>query len=262
MSTKQELIVRDVLEGLKALPDSFADMLAADPPYNMGFTYENHDDKMEPSAFVSWTARWMEELHRIAKPDAGIWLLVPDDMVHNILHISSRLKWHRINWIIWHYRFGVHTKSKFINSKTHLFWFTKSGEFRFNFDAVATASDRMSKYNDSRTFIKKFTPSGMRPPLDVWEWPRVVGNSKERVPEGPNQVPDELWFRAVDACTKPGDQVVEAFSGTGTLADVCARLDRNYIGFDNGPIVTAAAQLRLDTAIKFRMESQKNVPQS
>jgi len=211
----------------------------------MGFEYENHDDNMPAHKFVGWTASWMEETKRVVKPDGSIWVLVPDEMVFQVLWKSAGLNLKMVNWVIWHYRFGVHTKEKFIRSKTHLFRFGKTDEFRFNFDKVAEMSDRATKYNDLRTYQKTFTPGGMRPPFDVWEWPRVVGNSKERIKEGPNQVPDELLLRMLDCCTKPGDLVIEGFSGTGSLAEQCARLDRNYRGYDNGPKVTAAAQARL-----------------
>lgn len=262
---KQEIVLSDVIDGLESLPSLSFNLAFADAPYNAGFSYENHDDKMPESAFKSWTARWFSALFVRVKLDGSLWVLIPDSMVHHILTLAEEHHLHRINWIIWHYRFGVHTKEKFINSKTHLLWFSKTEDSKFYFDAVAEESDRKSKYNDLRTWAKTFTPDGMRPPFDVWSWPRVVGNSKERVKEGPNQVPDELLFRMLACCTQKGDKVVEAFSGTGSLADVCARMEREYIGFDNGPKVTEAARARLIKAQEFmkaRHDAAKNVPQT
>ncbi len=49
----------------------------------------------------------------------------------------------------------------------------------------------------------------------------------------------------IDVFTRPGDLVVDYFLGGGTTAEVCKRLDRNFIGFEIDPAAfeTARAQV-------------------
>lgn len=53
----------------------------------------------------------------------------------------------------------------------------------------------------------------------------------------------------IDVFSRPGDLIVDYFLGAGTFAEVCKKLDRNFIGFelDHGTYETARA--RLDGAL-------------
>jgi DNA modification methylase len=73
-------------------------------------------------------------------------------------------------------------------------------------------------------------------PLDVWEFPRVTGNSKQRRPYHPTQLNEGLVERAIKLSTEEGDVVCDPFGGTGTTLRVCKRINRvcHLIELDTG----------------------------
>ena len=72
---------------------------------------------------------------------------------------------------------------------------------------------------------KRAAPGG-KVPGNVWEFPRVTGNSKQRRSHHPTQLNEGLVERAILLSTKAGDHVLDLFSGTGTVIRVCKRIGR------------------------------------
>ena len=61
----------------------------------------------------------------------------PDDWAAEIVvHLKGR-HLSMVNWCIWHYRFGQNTTTRFINSKVHALYFTKSRVPEMNIAADA-----------------------------------------------------------------------------------------------------------------------------
>lgn len=229
------------------------DVIFADPPFNIGEPYAGHMDNMSPQQFEQFTAQWFEKALHDLKPQGSMFIAVPDDMVLQIELLRSVNHLTRINWLIWHYRFGPHMKGRFIPSHVHIFWLSRLAmkDVYFNFEAVMERSDRASKYYDSRTWCKGLTTPGMRPPFDVWEFPRVVGNSKARVPECPNQMPREIIARCVLAATPKGGVVLDPFLGSGTTGSVCEQVKVRWVGIDKGSIDAADRRIIRDKARDF-----------
>jgi DNA modification methylase len=67
---------------------------------------------------------------------------------------------------------------------------------------------------------KRANPKG-RVPGDVFNFPRVVGNSKQRRRWHPTQLHEGLYERCIKLSCLPEDSVCDLFAGTGTLARVC-----------------------------------------
>lgn len=198
----------------------------ADPPFNIGEPYDCHDDKMATAKFFRFTDQWIHAATALLK-DGGVFAInIPDAMVGVVLTSAGLANLQRIDWIIWHYRFGQCTRAKFISSHTHCLVFRKGDEpHTFNSNDILVESDRSTKYNDSRT-LQSGTP-GLRVPFDVWcDIPRVVGNSKERIAGHPNQIPERYLERLVSAYTNVGECVLDPFGGSGTSAVVAKRLGR------------------------------------
>jgi DNA modification methylase len=61
----------------------------------------------------------------------------------------------------------------------------------------------------------------------------------------PTQKPTELVERMINACSKPGEIILDCFIGSGTTADAAQRLGRRWIGCDinKGAIQTSAKRL-------------------
>ena len=79
---------------------------------------------------------------------------------------------------------------------------------------------------------------------DVWEISIVAPVARERTGY-PTQKPEALLTRLVEACTEPGDSVLDPYVGSGTTLAVCARLDRAAIGIDENRRAIEIARERL-----------------
>jgi site-specific DNA-methyltransferase (adenine-specific) len=240
-------------------------LIFADPPFNWSRAYDEWDDDMprheycdiadiqaEPGKARSFTMQWLDACIELLADDGSLWVNIPDDSAAEIVvHLKAR-KLHMVNWGIWHYRFGQNTKGRFINSKVHALYFARDMERRtWNPEEILEISDRRSIYNDVRTENKKDgMPAGMRVPMDVWYgqyWGRIQGNNFERRPNHDNQLPEVYLERVIRCSSKPGDLVLDPFTGSGTTAVVARALGRDYIGTEYSKQNAASAFERIQS---------------
>jgi len=87
-------------------------------------------------------------------------------------------------------------------------------------------------------------PSPGTPLGDVWEIGIVAPVAKERTGY-PTQKPEALLERLVEACTCPGDLVLDPYVGSGTTMAVAHRLGRRAVGIDSSPEAIRIARKRL-----------------
>ncbi len=83
------------------------------------------------------------------------------------------------------------------------------------------------------------TPMG-----DVWDIGIVAPVARERTGY-PTQKPEALLERLIEACTEPGDLVLDPYAGSGTTLAVCARLGRRVVGVDESTQAAATTRRRL-----------------
>ncbi len=223
-----DTIIRgDCLKVLAKLPAGCANLIIADPPYNIGYEYDSYHDSRGHTDYLDWTEQWMRACQRVLSEVGSMYVAIGDDYAAELRIIGRELKLTLRNWIIWHYTFGQSTKKKFARSHIHIFYFVADGKnFTFNDDSIRVLSDRQKQYADRRA-----NPAG-KIPDDTWEvFSRVCGTFSERA-KGPNQLPEALVARIIRASSNPGDLVLDPFCGAGTTAAVAAQLDRHYITND------------------------------
>ena len=221
----------DSIKLLSGWPAGSVDLAFADPPFNIGYVYENYVDDKPNAEYVAWSRQWMAACQRILKPDGSFYIAIGDDFAAEIRVLGRELGLHLRNWIIWHYAFGQNMKAKFSRSHTHIFYFTKDAQrFTFNDQHLRFPSARHTEYQDLRA-----NPLG-RLPNDVWdEFPRVCGTFRERAGFHGCQMPEALLMRIIMASSHPGEIVLDPFIGSGTTAAAAKRLGRRYIGIDLSP---------------------------
>ncbi len=226
-----KIICGDCIEVLGKVHEPFADLIFADPPFNIGYKYDKYNDKQKRENYIAWTKEWMTVCKKVLKPHGSFYIAIGDDYAANVKIIADELGLFMRNWIIWHYTFGQQTKSKFARSHTHIFYFVNDMKnFTFNDYTVRIPSDRQLIYDDKRAnTIGKM-------PDDVWdEYSRVCGTFKERTGWHPCQMPESLLRRIIAVSSNPGDCVLDPFSGSGTTAAVAYQLGRNYVGIEISP---------------------------
>ena len=225
---QNKIICGDCIELLGTVKEPFADLVFADPPFNIGYQYDHYHDKQKKGKYLHWTRDWMAACFNVLKPTGSFYIAIGDEYAAHIRLIGEDLGLHCRNWIIWHYTFGQQTKNKFARSHAHIFYFVKDkNQFTFNEHAVRLPSDRQLIYNDKRANAVGKMPD------DVWNtYARVCGTFKERQGWHPCQMPELLLARIVAASSNPGDLVLDPFNGSGTTAAAALQLGRDYCGLD------------------------------
>lgn len=248
------------MEGLRRMPDKCVDLAFADPPFNIGYKYDEYDDRLDSVRYIEWSALWMLEIKRVLKQTGTFWLAIGDEYAAELKVEATKLGFHTRNWVIWYYTFGVHCKAKFTRSHAHLFYFVKDPElFTFNVDAIAVPSARQLVYSDKRANPKGRIPDdtwvlrpqdcdGFTSEEDTWYFPRVAGTFKERAGFHGCQMPEQLLGRIVRACSDEGDVVIDPFSGSSTTLTVAKKLGRNYFGFELSKEYAKLGTQRLEAA--------------
>lgn len=246
------------------------DLTFADPPFNIGHDYQGFDDSKPGAEFKAFNQKWVSNVLRVTK--SIVCLYGNDVLADQYLHIMRRYPgFHRIAWVIWHYRFGQCQQTTWIPSKCHLLVYCRyrSG-WTWNRDAIAVESDRKAIYKDKR--INDFEKGGNRPPFDVWGgdistfaegellkgdgqyWGRVPGNSEERGENNPNQLPEVFMGRIIKAYTNPGDLILDPFAGYATTAVVAQALGRNCVTIELSKPNYEACQSRLKKgSVRFKV---------
>lgn len=251
----------DCIAGMKKLPDESVQLAFADPPFNIGYEYDEYDDRLESDKYLDWSRDWMREVFRVLDATGTFWLAIGDEYAAELKVEAQRLGFHTRNWVVWYYTFGVHCKTKFTRSHAHLFYFVKDPKsFTFNASEVAVPSARQLVYRDSRanpagrmpddTWILR--PQDCEPGFtseeDTWYFPRVAGTFKERAGFHGCQMPEQLLGRIIKACSNPGDVVLDPFSGSATTITVAKKLGREFLSFELSKEYAKLGRKRLKSA--------------
>ncbi|MBN1514780.1 MAG: site-specific DNA-methyltransferase [Phycisphaerae bacterium] len=238
----------DCIAGMSALDPESVDLVFADPPFNIGYDYDEYDDRKAREEYLAWSRNWMAEVWRVLKPTGTFWLAIGDEYAAELkLLAQHELGFVCRSWVVWYYTFGVHCVRKFARSHAHLFHFVKDAkDFTFNIDDpnVRVPSARQLVYADARANPKgrlpddtwilrpQDIPTAFDPDGDTWYYARVAGTFKERRGFHGCQMPEQILGRIIRVSSNPGDLVLDPFTGSGTTLTVAKKLGRQWVGFE------------------------------
>ncbi|MHA1797096.1 MAG: DNA-methyltransferase [Candidatus Helarchaeota archaeon] len=238
----------DCLKGIREkIEKESIDLIVTSPPYNIKLkarnTYtENYVDFLPEIEYRNKIENIIHELIRILKKDGSIWLNMKSrylDEEQNVVTANNgtlepptwildytRGKLYLKNLIIWNYDINSDTQNnKFHPRYEFWFWFTKQKrDYKFAIDRIRVKPKTIDRRNN---------PLGANP-TDVWYFPIVKGNSKERNFH-PAQYPEKMIERIILSCSNEGDTILDPFLGSGTTSAVAKKLNRNSIGFEINP---------------------------
>lgn len=269
------VIEGDCIKGMESLAAGSVDLVFADPPFNIGYDYDEYHDQQTDDAYLAWTEQWGRQVCRILKDSGTFWLAIGDDFAAELkVLLQQKLGLHCRSWVIWYYTFGVNCTRKFSRSHTHLLHFVKDPKnFTFNDQSIRVPSARQLVYADGRA-----NPSGrlpddtwilrpqdiaesFRPDEDTWYQPRVCGTFKERAGFHGCQMPERLLARIIEVSSNPGELVVDPFAGSGSTLIVAKKLGRACSGFELSKNYAAQVRKRLDEAFEGQTLEGAEVPQ-
>jgi site-specific DNA-methyltransferase (adenine-specific) len=237
------------------------DLAFADPPFNIGYEYDEYHDRQDPDDYVAWSRAWIGEVYRVLKPGGTFWLAIGDEFAAELkVAAQHQIGFTTRSWVVWYYTFGVNCTRKFSRSHAHLFHFVKD-ESSFTFNAedpqVRVPSARALVYADKRANPAGRLPDdtwvlrpqdlsdGFQPTDDTWYYARVAGTFKERQGFHGCQMPEQLLGRIIRVSSNPGDVVLDPFAGSGTTLAVAKKLGRRWIGCELSADYVRAATARL-----------------
>ncbi|GHU42630.1 hypothetical protein FACS1894190_12190 [Spirochaetia bacterium] len=232
---KLDCITGDAIQYLKNIESTTADVIIADPPYNLGKDYGNNTDSKEFDEYINFSHAWLKEAERILKNTGTIYIFMGVRFISYLYKILEQdCNFIFNSWITWHYTQGLGKTKGFSPRHDDILMFTKSKKFNFYLDDIRVPQKYYRSVNNMR---------GANPG-DVWTFSHVHYCNANRQ-DHPTQKPEGLIERMILASSKENDLVVDPFSGSGTTLRVCQQLNRNCIGIELNPDYVELTKNRL-----------------
>lgn len=265
----------DNLDVLRQMPSESVDLVYLDPPFFSNRNYEviwgdeaeirSFMDRWEGGieVYTDWMRKRVEQLARVLGPEGSFYL-------HCDWHASHYLKvmcdevfneagGKFQNEIVWYYRGGGVSKSRWGRRHDVLLFYTKGKEWTFNVDPVrmeyspesqerlkyAARSFRKNKKTGTERVYDSYRPNPKgKHPDDVWSIQPLMPSNRKRLGY-PTQKPPDLLRNVILASSNEGDLVLDPFCGCGTTLMVAEEHRRNWIGIDISPTAIDICDRRL-----------------
>ena len=236
------LFCGDSLRWLASLPSGCVDLVFADPPYGIGKA--EWDQFPSPEAYLSWCDRWAGEVARILSPRGTCYICGFSEILADV-KVAVQRHFKGCRWLVWHYRNKANLGNDWGRSHESILHFRKSASTELNVDDIRipygahtlrypartqAGTSAFSKPNARRDGAWTPNPRGAKP-KDVFDIPTTCNGMGEKTPH-PTQKPEELLRKLVLASSRPGDWVLDPFSGSGTTLVAAEQLGRNWLGCD------------------------------
>jgi len=245
------ILVGDCLAEMARLPPECADLVFADPPYNLQLESalsrpdqsrvdavdEDWDKFASFADYDRFTRAWLAAVHRLMKKDATIFVI---GSYHNIFRVGSILQdlgfW-ILNDIVWRKANPMPNfrGRRFTNAHETLIWAAKNAtakNYTFNYELLKAGNEDCQVRSD-------------------WFLPLCTGAERLKDASGrkahPTQKPVALLSRILLAATQAGDVVLDPFFGSGTTGAAAKRLGRSFIGIERDALYARAARARIDS---------------
>ncbi len=254
---KDRIIEGDCIEAMAKLPKGCADLVFADPPYNMQLggaltrpdqsIVDGVDDEWDKftdfAAYDQFTRAWLTQARRCLKDDGAIWVIGAYHNIFRVGAIMQDLGFWILNDIVWRKTNPMPNfkGTRFTNAHETLIWAAKSKEakYTFHYDALKMLNDDLQMRSD-------------------WTLPICTGAERLKDREGrklhSTQKPEALLHRVVLATTRPGETVLDPFFGTGTTGAAAKRIGRHFIGIERDATYAAGARARIRQVVPAAAE--------
>ena len=220
----------DCLEGMKRISDNSIDLIVTDPPYLINYKTGYRKDKEHRFNEVilnddneDLIKDYIKECYRILKDDSAMYMFCSSHKV-DVFKVELEKYFTIKNMIIW-----------VKNNHT-------AGDLE---SAFGRKYEILFLVNKGRMVFK-----GERL-TDVWEFPRVSGDSQLHQ----NQKPIELIEQCIEKHSDEHAIVFDGFMGSGTTAAAALNTNRQYIGFELDEYYYKVAMKRLKNHVPQKQTS-------
>lgn len=249
------IIHGDALDNLKCLESESIDLIFADPPYNIGKDFDGLVENWSEEEFLNWTYQWIDECHRILKPNGTFYLMNSTENMP-YLDIKCRNNFYVKSRIIWSYdSSGMQAKRYFGSMYEPILMLTKH-ERNYTFNAEDIMVEAKTGAIRQLIDYRKEPPqpyNTKKVPGNVWNFARVRFKMDE-YENHPTQKPEALLERIVLASSNVGDMVLDPFSGSFSTCAVAKRLGRKSMGIEINEEYIKIGIRRLDLPSPYTCE--------
>jgi site-specific DNA-methyltransferase (adenine-specific) len=256
----QQVIQGDSLQILPTLASESAQIILADPPYNIGKDFGNDSDKQPMDEYLVWCDQWIKECLRILKPNGTMFVY---GFSENLALILSRIPYDiQRRWIIWHYtNKNVPSLNFWQRSHESILVLWKQDKV-FHRDEIREAytegflngaagkqrkatKGRFSKGEVTTTYTAHANGAL---PRDVIKIPALAGGAgmKERV-NHPTQKPLALCEKLIRSCSQSEGYILVPFAGSGSECVAAKNLKKSFIGIEINPEYISLIHERLQS---------------
>lgn len=163
-----------------------------------------------------------------------------------------------INEIIWQYKSGGSSKTRFARKHDNILMYSKTAKYKFFIQKEKSYNRGLKPYKfkgveEFKDDVGWYTMVNMK---DVWSIDMVGRTSQERTGYA-TQKPEKLMERIIECSTEEGDLVGDFFCGSGSLGVSAAKLGRRFVMADTGNLAIEVTRKRLDEeAIPYTLKGR------
>lgn len=216
---KFEVFNEDFRNYLYDMPNEH--MIVTDPPYNIGFKYNDYADNMDDADYVNLIKEFSgHKLAIIHYPEETMRLFVP------ALGVPDEVN-------VWAYNSNLPGRqSRLIN------YYNVTPDYNKVLQPYKNPNDKRVKrqIEKGRTGVRSY---------DWFSDIQLVKNVSKTKYNHPCPVPVALMERIILLTTNEGDLVIDPFMGSGTTGIACLNTNRRFIGFEIDTAYFDMAQERL-----------------
>jgi site-specific DNA-methyltransferase (adenine-specific) len=237
-----QFLCGDVLDMMKKIPDSSIHFAVTSPPYNVGKDYDNHNDKMNHQDYLDWLYKVWEETKRVLAPGGRFAINIAPTGIRDFVAI--------------HHDYIEQMKKLGMKFRTEILWYKQTMLKRTAWGSFKSPAN--PHIVPSWEYVLVFTKDQDR--LDGN--PQMADISKEEFiqfsdgfwnikPETqrkghPAPFPEELIYRLLKFYSYKGNNILDMFGGTGTVAVIAERTGRNFVHIDISAQYCKVASDRLE----------------
>ncbi len=257
---------------LPQLPDGSFQLIYIDPPFNTGKVQRRltlQTRRSENGARVGFGGRSyvtvetgrkaygdefddylgfigprLEEARRLLADDGTLYFHIDYREAHYCKILLDEIfgRDSFLSEVIWAYDYGGRPKNRWpAKHDTILVYVRDPSRYFFDQEAV----ERIPYMAPGLVTAEKAERGKV--PTDVWWHTIVPTNGKEKTGY-PNQKPEGILRRVIQASSAPGAWVLDFFAGSGTTGAVARQLRRRYVLVDDNPEALSVMQRRLGSS--------------
>lgn len=245
-------IIGDTFEVVKYLPRGFADLIIADPPYNLTKTYHGKTfKKTDAEAYIAYTHRWIDAVLPLLSEKGSLYICC-DWQTSMLIGLILQEKMVIQNRITWQREKGRGAKRNWKNAMEDIWFASKTDDYTFNVDAVKVRRKVLAPYKtEGQPKDWEETDKGNfrdTHPSNFWDDITIPFWSMPENTAHPTQKPEKLIAKIILASSQKGDIIFDPFLGSGTTSVTAKKLGRKYVGIELNPLYGAWCEKRLEMA--------------